>query len=200
MLTSDRLSIERLRAVLAGDCPEACSTSEVDPERTEDLMPAAVLVPIVEREEELTVLLTRRTLHLTHHAGQISFPGGRIEISDESAVAAALREVDEEIGIAPTSVELLGELPDYCTGTGFRVTPVVGLIKSPFELAIDAFEVAEVFEVPLSFLMNPANHARHKMFYRGRLREYYAMPYGDYYIWGATAGMLVSLSNLLSGP
>lgn len=157
------------------------------------LRPAAVLVPIVLRNPEPTLLLTRRTDHLHHHPGQVSFPGGRVEDQDASPIETALRETEEEISLARRHVELLGCLPQYRTGTGFDVTPVVGLVTPPFELAPDAFEVAEVFEVPLSFLLDEANHQVHKVEVRGKLREYYAMPYGDYFIWGATAGMIVSL-------
>lgn len=157
------------------------------------LRPAAVLVPIVLRESEPTLLLTRRTDHLHHHPGQVSFPGGRVEEQDTSPIETALRETEEEISLARRHVELLGCLPQYRTGTGFDVTPVVGLVTPPFELAPDAFEVAEVFEVPLSFLLDEANHQLHRVEVRGKLREYYAMPYGDYFIWGATAGMIVSL-------
>lgn len=161
------------------------------------LTPAAVLVPIVAREAGLSVLLTQRTAHLNHHPGQISFPGGRMESGDTGPVMTALRETEEEIGLAREQVELLGRLPEYRTGTGFAVTPVVGFVRPPLRLTLDAFEVAEVFEVPLGFLLDPQNHKRHRMEYQGRIREYYAMPYGDRYIWGATAGMLVSLSQLL---
>ncbi len=157
------------------------------------LRPAAVLVPIVLREPEPTLLLTRRTDHLHHHPGQVSFPGGRVEAQDTSPIETALRETEEEISLARHHVELLGCLPQYRTGTGFDVTPVVGLVTPPFELSPDAFEVAEVFEVPLSFLLDEANHQLHRVEVRGKLREYYAMPYGDYFIWGATAGMIVSL-------
>lgn len=159
--------------------------------------PAAVLVPVVVRPEELTVLLTKRTDHLHHHPGQISFPGGRVEDSDDGAIHTALRETEEEVGLHRRHVELLGRLPLYRTGTGFQVTPVVGLVHPPFDLSIDAFEVAEVFEVPLSFLIDPRNHRQETMFYRGRDRTYYAMPWQGYHIWGATAGMLVSLSAFL---
>lgn len=161
--------------------------------------PAAVLVPIVAREDGLQVLLTQRTLHLNHHPGQISFPGGRMESGDTGPVMTALRETQEEIGLSSEQIELLGRLPEYRTGTGFAVTPVVGLVRPPLSLTLDAFEVAEVFEVPLGFLLDPENHKRHRMEYQGRMREYYAMPYGERYIWGATAGMLVSLSRLLHG-
>lgn len=159
--------------------------------------PAAVLVPVVARSGSLTVLLTKRTEHLHHHPGQISFPGGRVEDTDVTHVMTALRETEEEIGLEPDRVELLGELPDYFTGTGFRITPVVGLVHPPFELKLDSFEVAEAFEVPLEFLLDPVNHKRHRAEHGGRMREYHAMPWHGYYIWGATAGMLVSLYHLL---
>ena len=161
--------------------------------------PAAVLVPLVARASSVSVLLTKRTDHLHHHAGQICFPGGRVEGHDVTPVMTALRETEEEIGLNPDRVELLGELPEYFTGTGFRVRPVVGLVHPPFELALDTFEVAEAFEVPLAFLLDPANLKRHRMEYKGRMREYWAMPWEGYYIWGATAGMLVSLGRVLRG-
>jgi len=164
------------------------------------LVPAAVLVPVVVRPAGLTVLLTRRTDHLHHHPGQISFPGGRVEATDASPVMTALRETEEEIGLDPDRIELLGELTEYRTGTGFLVTPVVGLVHPPFELALDAFEVAEAFEVPLVFLLDPANHERHTIEHEGHRREYYAMPYQGYFIWGATAGILVSMGRFLLGP
>ena len=164
------------------------------------LKAAAVLLPIVTRPDELTVLFTRRTAHLRAHSGQISFPGGRIEEGDASEQAAALRETHEEIGIAGSSIEVLGRLADYHTRTGFRVTPVVGLVAVPFALRADAREVDEVFEVPLSFLLDPANHQKHSREFQGRQRQYYAIPYHDYYIWGATAGMLVNFyRHLASG-
>ena len=161
------------------------------------LRPAAVLVPIVLRQPEPTLLLTRRTDHLHHHPGQVSFPGGRVEEQDGSPVETALRETEEEIRLRRQHIELLGCLPQYRTGTGFDVTPVVGLVTPPFELVPDEFEVAEVFEVPLSFLLDVNNHQLHRAEVRGRLREYYAMPYGDFFIWGATAGMIVSLQRFL---
>ena len=161
------------------------------------LRPAAVLVPIVLREPEPTVLLTRRTDHLHHHPGQVSFPGGRVEDEDAAPIDTALRETEEEISLHRAHVELLGCLPQYQTGTGFDITPVVGLVTPPFELQIDPFEVAEVFEVPLSFLLDESNHQRHSAVIRGVQREYYAMPYGEYFIWGATAGMLVSLQRFV---
>ncbi|MBS1188278.1 MAG: hydrolase [Rhodocyclaceae bacterium] len=161
------------------------------------LTPAAVLFPIVQREGEHTVLLTQRTAHLRDHPGQVSFPGGRVETVDPSPAHTALRETAEEIGLGPAHIEILGFLPEYRTSTGFRITPVVGLVTPPFELQADPFEVAEVFEVPLAFLLDPANHQRQTMEYRGAQRQFYAMPYGEHLIWGATAGMIRSLFERL---
>lgn len=161
------------------------------------LRPAAVLVGLVDRPEGLSVLLTRRTEHLEHHPGQISFPGGHIEARDADPIAAALRETFEETGITPQRVRVLGRLDDYVTRTGFHVTPVVGVISPPFDLAPDSHEVEEVFEVPLSFFLDPANHHFHERHYDGALCQFYAMAFGDYYIWGATAGMLINLYGLL---
>ena len=154
---------------------------------------AAVLIPLIERETGLTVLLTQRTAHLRDHAGQISFPGGRCEESDTSIVNTALREAQEEVGLDPAQVEVLGLLPEYRTGTGFTIKPVVALVRPPLNLKLDDFEVADAFETPLSFLLDPANRQRHSIEHQGGRREYYAMPWEGYYIWGATAGMLVSL-------
>ena len=161
--------------------------------------PAAVLVPVVARGQVPTVLLTRRTDHLHHHPGQISFPGGRVEAADTSPIDTALRETEEEIGLDRRHVELIGTLPDYLTGTGFRVTPVVGLVTPPFELTLDAFEVAEAFEVPLSHFLDPANHEQHSIVHEGRVRQFHAMPYHGYFIWGATAGIIMSLYRVLRG-
>jgi 8-oxo-dGTP pyrophosphatase MutT (NUDIX family) len=161
------------------------------------LAAAAVLFPIVLRDSGATVLLTQRTAHLRDHGGQISFPGGRVEVEDISPIHTALRETEEEIGLDRERIEIIGFLPEYRTGTGFRVTPVVALVRPPFDLLPDPFEVAEVFEVPLNFLLNPENHQRHSLHYRGALRHFFAMPYGDYFIWGATAGMIRSLTERL---
>lgn len=188
----------RLRASLLAE-PAAESISE-EGAAAEGLTPAAVLFPIVRRTGGDTVLLTQRTAHLKDHPGQISFPGGRVEPEDTSAIHTALRETREEIGLAEEHVEILGFLPEYRTGTGFRVTPVVGLVTPPFALVPDPFEVAEVFEVPLAFLLDSANHQRHSLHYKGALRQYYAMPYQDYFIWGATAGMIHSLWERLDPP
>jgi 8-oxo-dGTP pyrophosphatase MutT (NUDIX family) len=171
-----------------------------DAERAAARRAAAVLVPIIARPEALTVLLTRRTDHLRDHSGQVSFPGGRVEPHDEGAEATALRETREEVGLEPQRVEVLGRLSDYHTRTGYRITPVVGLVAPPFELRLDAHEVAAAFEVPLAFLLDPANHQRRAREYQGRLVHYYAMEWGGHTIWGATAGMLVNLSLHLLQP
>jgi 8-oxo-dGTP pyrophosphatase MutT (NUDIX family) len=158
---------------------------------------AAVLICLVERPGGPFVLLTQRTTHLRDHAGQISFPGGRVEHDDASIAATALREAKEEIGLDPSKVEVLGELASYDTVTGFRIHPVVGWLTPPFELRPDPHEVAEVFELPLDFVIDPANHVR-QSFRRGPLtRTYYVLPYQDRFIWGATAGILINLSGLL---
>jgi 8-oxo-dGTP pyrophosphatase MutT (NUDIX family) len=188
-----------LRSRLSASTRGADPAGDVGYALPADLRPAAVLVPVIEREEGLTVLFTRRTDHLSHHAGQISFPGGRAEPGDDSPETTALRETQEEIGLAPRHIELVGRLGDYCTVTGYCITPVVGLLRPPFELRPDEGEVAEVFEVPLAFLLDPANHRRDSHLREGRRREFYAMPYGDYYIWGATAGILVNLYSVLAG-
>jgi 8-oxo-dGTP pyrophosphatase MutT (NUDIX family) len=167
------------------------------PEPSRARMPAAVLVPIVERDEGLTVILTLRTEHLNAHAGQVSFPGGRIEDHDADEVAAALRETEEEIGLPRHHVRVVGRLDDYETGTGFIVTPIVGLIRPPFPIERDEFEVADVFEVPLSFILEPANHELRSGVFGGRRRHYYVLPYEDRFIWGATAGMLINLYERL---
>jgi 8-oxo-dGTP pyrophosphatase MutT (NUDIX family) len=158
---------------------------------------ASVLVPLVRRAHGLTLLLTQRTDHLTDHAGQISFPGGRAEDYDTDAVDTALRESEEEIGLARRHVEILGTMPHYLTGTGYCVTPVVGLIEPPFEVTADPSEVAAIFEVPLAFLMDGMNHQRLSVELPGGRRTFYAMPYEGYYIWGATAGMLRNLFHFL---
>jgi 8-oxo-dGTP pyrophosphatase MutT (NUDIX family) len=162
------------------------------------LRPAAVLVPLIDRAEGMSVLLTQRTPHLSAHAGQISFPGGRIEESDADATEAALRETEEEVGLTRDHVTVIGRLDTYVTGTGFEITPVVGIVKVPFPLAIDPFEVAEVFEVPLSFVVDPANHRRTMREFEYRTRIFFVLPYENRNIWGATAGMLVNLAEVLA--
>jgi 8-oxo-dGTP pyrophosphatase MutT (NUDIX family) len=161
------------------------------------LTPAAVLVPLVVRPEGLQVLLTQRTAHLAAHAGQISFPGGRIEASDRDPIAAALRETEEEVGLTADYVEVIGRLDTYVTGTGFEITPVVGFVRAPYPMKPDPFEVAEVFEVPLAFVTDPGNHQRHSREWKGRTRSFFVLPYENRYIWGATAGMLVNLAEVL---
>lgn len=168
---------------------------------------ASVLVPLVSRDDGLRVLLTRRTDHLRDHAGQISFPGGRAEEHDADAIDTALRETEEEVGLARSFIEVVGTLPAYSTVTGFIVTPVVALVQPGFELALDSFEVAEAFEVPLAFLMNPAHHQRHQMETPAGTRRFYSMPWDavaadglprHYFIWGATAAMLRNFYRYLS--
>ena len=193
---------ERFAAVASGGLGGAAGTADpsgIGPagQAVPPLIAAAVLVPLVLRETGMTVLLTQRTAHLRDHAGQISFPGGRCEARDASPVETALREAREEVGLDPAQVEILGQLPEYRTGTGFSIIPVVGLVHPPLNLKLDDFEVAEAFETPLGFLLDPANQQRHSVEYQGGLREYYAMPWEGYYIWGATAGMLMSLQRLL---
>ncbi len=161
------------------------------------LIPAAVLVPIIDHLEAPHVLLTKRVPSLRAHAGQISFPGGRIDDTDADPVAAALREAQEEIGLSARHVEIAGTLAPYRTGTGYAVTPVVGLVRPGFALTPNPAEVSEAFEVPLAFLIDPANRRRHSGIWKGQRRQYYAMPYQQHYIWGATAAMLVNLADIL---
>jgi 8-oxo-dGTP pyrophosphatase MutT (NUDIX family) len=165
---------------------------------------ASVLIALVMRPDGLHVLLTRRTDHLNDHAGQISFPGGRAEDSDRDATDTALREAEEEVGLDRTKVEVIGSLPHYTTVTRFVVTPVVALVQPDFGIAADPFEVAEVFEVPLAFLMNPAHHQRHDFVFAGGRRHFLSMPWRaseagrEYFIWGATASMLRNLYRFLA--
>ena len=165
--------------------------------RHKSLIAAAVLVPLVDRPGGLTVLLTQRTAHLNSHAGQISFPGGRVEPDDSSHEAAALRETKEEIGLAADRVEIIGRLDHYVVRSGYRVTPVVGFVNPPFEIHADPFEVADVFEVPLRFILDRKNHKTDTRIHDGVERSFYVLPYEDRYIWGATAGMLVNLTDVL---
>ena len=194
---ADRLTAAWLRARLA-DPPRWQPEPQLEFTARPVPTPASVLVALVERPEGITVLLTRRTAHLTDHPGQISFPGGRAEAFDDSPVDTALRETEEEIGLHRRHIEVLGVLPDYLTGTGYCVTPVVALVTPPFDVTPDADEVDEIFEVPLAFLMDGANHQRMSFeLPEGGRRSFYAMPYGAYFTWGATAGMLRNLFHLL---
>lgn len=158
---------------------------------------AAVLIPLLLKEDGLSVLLTQRTNHLRDHAGQISFPGGRMDPEDQSPNDTALRESKEEIGLDPGRVEIIGHLPQYLTVSGYSVTPVVGLVQAQAEYVLDEFEVADVFEVPLSFLLDPANHQVRLWQSEQGGRRFYSMPYENRFIWGATAGMLRNLYHLL---
>jgi 8-oxo-dGTP pyrophosphatase MutT (NUDIX family) len=158
---------------------------------------AAVMVPLINRGAELHVLLTQRTAHLNDHAGQISFPGGRVDAMDASREETALRETEEEIGLPRSRIMVLGRLPEYEIPTGFRITPIVGWIEPPFDLALDAFEVACAFEAPLSHFLDIERYERREYEYAGRHRHYMAIPYEGRYIWGATAGMLYSFARVL---
>lgn len=206
-----RLTAQALRArferALTGEpwVPELAGDGRVLADRSPAA--AAVLVPLVERPQGLQVLLTRRTDHLRDHAGQISFPGGRVELHDSDVVEAALREAREEVGLQADRSRVLGSLPPYATITNFIVTPVVALLPAPTALVLDSFEVAEAFEVPLEFLMTPSHHRRHALDFEGQRREFLSMPWHgpghdgverEYFIWGATAAMLRNLYRFLS--
>ncbi len=209
-LAAERLTAQSLRERM-GDCtafePEMIEPLFVD----QPLRDAAVLIPIVLYPSGPRVILTQRTAALKSHSGQVAFPGGKVDEDDAHAEAAALREAWEEIGLAARHVEVIGSLPHYSTGTGFRIKPVVALVHPPFGLTINPDEVAEAFEVPLAFLMNPANHRRHELvrdFGKGPVkRDWFSMPYpnaeGDaegHFIWGATAGIIRNLYKRLAAP
>jgi len=209
-----RFSIEDLRARAHAHLSLALPAQALDPGFTpargdhaldgaapkagaaEAALPAAVLAPIVARRDAPTVLLTLRAANLRSHSSQIAFPGGKID-AGEAPAAAALREAEEEIGLAARYIEPLGWLDPYLTGTGYRIMPLVAIVDPAFTLAINAGEVEDVFEAPLSFLMDEANHQRHQREWQGRLRHFYAMPYQERYIWGATAGILRNLYERL---
>ncbi len=194
---------EQVVARLAASPPLDALLTADDIERQQliglqSLKPAAVLLLVVNRAEP-AVVFTQRTAHLSDHAGQISFPGGRCDAEDCTPEATALREANEEIGVDPARVEILGRLPEYRTSTGYSVAPVVGWAEPPLDYRPDPSEVEEVFEVPLAFLLDPHNHRHETAFHRGRLRRFWAMPYGERYIWGATAGMLVTFQRIVAG-
>ena len=204
-LSADRLQPEALRRRFA-DPPVWTPPLAGDGQRFNAQgapVAAAVLVPLVMRADGLQVLLTQRTAHLRDHAGQISFPGGRCELDDVDAVATALRETEEEVGLDRSHIEIIGALPVYHTVTSYAVTPVVALVEPGFTLALDAFEVEQAFEVPLAFLMTPANHRRHSLELAGQQRQFLSMPWprpgeAPYFIWGATAAMLRNLYHFLA--
>lgn len=200
-LQPDQLTIDWLRARFANPphwLPETTEEHRLRQKMTAP-MPASVLIPIVVRKHGLTLLFTQRTAHLTDHGGQVSFPGGRAEAADTSPIETALRETEEEVGLDRRHVEVIGTLPDYFTGTRYRITPVVAIVQPPFDLCADPSEVAEIFEVPLSFLMDGMNHQRRTAeLPRGvGRRTFYAMPYDRFFIWGATAGMLRNMFHFL---
>jgi 8-oxo-dGTP pyrophosphatase MutT (NUDIX family) len=193
--TSDPLEAAAFRRDLQSD--RELNPGMASPPSTE-LRPAAVLVPLIDHSRGMSVLLTQRTPHLTAHAGQISFPGGRIEEDDPDAVAAALRETEEEVGLPRERVSVVGRLDTYLTGTGFEITPIVGIVAPPFPLAIDPFEVAEAFEVPLAFILDRRNHQRVERQSGAHRRAFFVLPYEGRNIWGATAGILVNLAEVLA--
>jgi 8-oxo-dGTP pyrophosphatase MutT (NUDIX family) len=195
-----------------GDLPDwmaglAAATADLDPAifrrmspiSTEQRREAAVLMLFGSGTNGPDVLLLRRADSLGSHPGQVAFPGGGADPEDGGPVGTALREAEEEVGIAPDRVAILGRLPEYRTSTGYAVTPVVGWAEPPLDYRPDPHEVEDVFEVPLAFLLDPGNHRYESAFYRGRMRKYWAMPYGERYIWGATAGMLVTFHRVLGG-
>jgi 8-oxo-dGTP pyrophosphatase MutT (NUDIX family) len=164
-----------------------------------DYRDAAVLIPVVANEPEATVILTERTSHLSAHAGQIAFPGGKVDESDAGPAAAALREAEEEIGLDPARISVVGVLPHYLSRTGYRIVPVLARVEPRYELTLNRNEVADAFEVPLAFLMTPANHKRASRKFRGRERFFYEMPFGERYIWGVTAGIIRGLYEQVYG-
>ena len=194
------MDLDEFRRRLAGARAPAASVygdDGAEERHAAGVTPAAVLVPVVDHPEAPTVLFTRRTAQLKKHSGQISFPGGRAEPSDPSIEFTALRETLEEIGLPPEKVEVIAALPEYFTRTGFRVTPVIGLLTPPLELAPDPREVAEVFEVPLKFFLDARNRQRRTREFQGQTVGYYVFEYQGRVIWGATAGMLVNLYRML---
>jgi 8-oxo-dGTP pyrophosphatase MutT (NUDIX family) len=205
------LSLDDVVERLAASGSELARRSNEDAELTElnevnrnewmrgdkPLTPAAVLVPLVVREDGINVMLTKRNESLSKHAGQISFPGGRVDDTDRDAEHTALRETEEEVGLHARHIEIVGELDEYVVGTGYLVNPIIGIIRPPFELVAQEEEVAEIFEAPLDFLIMPDNFERFARDYKGITRHHFAITWQDYFIWGATAGMLRNLSQRL---
>jgi 8-oxo-dGTP pyrophosphatase MutT (NUDIX family) len=192
--TSDPAEAAEIREATHGD--HDLNPSETPPSAA--LRPAAVLVPLIDHPDGMTVLLTQRTAHLSAHAGQIAFPGGRIEEHDANVVAAALRETEEEVGLSRALISVIGRLDTYVTGTGFEITPIVGIVAPRYTLTIDPYEVAEAFEVPLSYILDNRNHNRTERESAGRTRVFFVLPYEGRNIWGATAGILVNLAEVLN--
>jgi 8-oxo-dGTP pyrophosphatase MutT (NUDIX family) len=209
LFTADNVA-ERARARLydeAQHAPEDASHSDSGiagmnptPEILAQAKPAAVLIPLLARPEGVTMLLTRRASTLRQHSGQIAFPGGKIDEEDDGPLAAALREAEEEIGLSRQNVTPLGFLGPYFSTTGFRITPVVALMDADAPLSLNHGEVEAVFETPFSFLMDSANHQTHEREWKGQMRRYFAMPHGDHYIWGVTAGIIRMLWLRLYAP
>jgi 8-oxo-dGTP pyrophosphatase MutT (NUDIX family) len=197
-------TIDAINAMLARAADDGSSDFDLNPEimaswpDMKNLRPAAVLIPVIQRNHGLNVILTKRASHLKHHPGQIAFPGGKVDAGDASETAAALREAHEEIGLTPDNVEVLGHLPFHETVTHFQITPIIGRVKKHFTPTPEPGEVAEVFEVPLSHLTNPANYIIEGRYWGGAKRLYYVVPYGPYYIWGATARMLRGFAERLA--
>ena len=203
---------DRARAVLTLDPPEGLTDPDALPLRGDHdadpvvkaiaavrpIKPAAVLIAVIDRDEPM-VLLTQRTAHLKQHAGQIAFPGGKIDATDASPLTAALREANEEVGLAPSTVEPLGYLDVYMTTLGYRIVPVVARVRQGFTLTLNPGEVEDAFEVPLSFMMEVSNHQTHSREWQGMMRSYYAIPFGDRYIWGVTAGIFRNLQQKVYG-
>ncbi len=194
------LITERFAAPLSGSPEGGAGDYTLNPDmpkRPQALIPSAVLVPLVDRPGGMTVILTQRADTLPDHAGQISFPGGRVEPDDQGPEATALRETQEEIGLDPSFIQVVGRMADYETGSGFCIVPVVALVREGFSLTPEPAEVVEVFEVPLAFVLDAANHVRESALFRGVQRHFFVLPYQDRRIWGATAGLLVQLAHRL---
>lgn len=197
----DILRIEEQLRIAARATPPVRGDSDLNPgmrPMRDDLIAAAVLIPLVLREDGLSVLLTRRAAAMRDHGGQIAFPGGRRDPGDENLIATALRETEEEVSIPRSQIRILGNLAPYVTRTGYAVTPIVGAVSPPIDPRPEPREVEAIFEVPLSFLLDRANHQRHSRELAGINRSFYAMPFGEHYIWGATAGMIVNLVDILA--